>query len=118
MGCWGHEVSAVDQVTQVQKWIESGASLEHTADYTRQLNVWDDDLRPTSVEDWFLYYVEASNLLVMAALHGANQGPYGTTWTGPMCSARAAVCAYKAMNHPKADREAQAQMLIDIIRTT
>ena len=60
---------------------------------------------------WYVYFVEATNLLVMAALHDERGGPFGH-WGRPRCAARSAVCSYKAMSSPGADRRAHLTALL------
>ena len=104
---WGGAVPPDEQVARVRAWITDGTPIpHHTADYARQQNVWDEDMRPMAdyPSDWFVYCVEASNLLVMAVLHDDQGGPYGK-WPGTICAARSAVCSYKAMYGPGGDRQ-------------
>lgn len=121
-GWAGWECAPVEQLSRVRAWLDSGGNDELpalTADYTRQLSIWDDDLRPAvdSPAGWYIYFVEATNLLAFAVLHGADGGPYGT-WSHPACAARAAVCAFKSMNAAGSDRRAGARALIDAIRSS
>lgn len=115
---WGDSKTPIEQLAAVRAWLDSGADIPpHTADYTRQLNVWDEDLRPVedAPEDWFVYFVETTNLLLMAILHGDESGPYDT-WRRSLCAARSAVCSYKAMHRPGGDREADLRQLIAAVR--
>ena len=111
---WGCSMAPSEQLGAVRRWLDEGDELPPpTVDYTRQLNVWEDDLRPPdeSPGTWFTYFVEATNLLAMAVLHGPEPGPYGE-WRGPRCAARSAVCAYKAMNRDDGDRIADLEALL------
>lgn len=110
---WGGALAPVEQVARVRRWLDEGLPIPpRTADYSRQQNIWDDDMRPVAAYpgDWFTYFVEASNLLVMAVLHGDDPGPYGE-WPGVPCAARSALCSYKAMNGPGRDRDADLASL-------
>ena len=92
---WGDTGSAVEQLEQIKGALEGGFyELTGVIDYTRQLNVWDEDLRPAGLDTAYLWYLEAPNLLAMAVVH-EESGPYGT-WAGPICAGRAAVCAFKS----------------------
>ncbi len=116
---WGDGCAPMEQVAAARTWFEASepAPLEGIVDYTRQLNVWDDDLRPDdhSPEAWYLYFVEATNLLAMAVNHDGTGGPYGT-WSAPLCAARAVVCAFKTMWRPGVARADDALALIDAAR--
>lgn len=115
---WGDAFTPREQLAAARAFLEDGKALpDKITDYTRQLDVWDEDLRPDedSPEGWFVYFVEATNLLLMALKHDEGGGPYGT-WRGSMCAARSAVCSYKAMHRAGDDREVDASALIDAIR--
>jgi hypothetical protein len=113
---WGDSKAPVEQLAAARAWLGAGTAIPpHTADYTRQLNVWDEDLRPVDADGWFVYYVEATNLLVMAILHDDQGGPY-RTWPRARCAARSAVCSYKAMHRPDDDRDADLARVIGAVR--
>jgi len=116
---WGHPIglTSAQQLEAVRALMDTGTALpKHTADYTRQLNVWDEDLRPLSGDpgSWFTYFVEATNLLVMACLHDDGAGPYGEP-SRRSCASRAAVCAFKSMHTSDTDRETDLRGLIDAV---
>lgn len=116
---WGDSATPRQQLEHVRAWVEHGTPIpELAADYTRQLNVWDEDLRPTqgNLEGWYVYFVETTNLLVMAILHDESGGPYGT-WSGSVSAARSAVCSYKAMHRAGSDRGDDAAALIAAIKS-
>mmetsp|Transcript_19296 Transcript_19296/g.29285 ORF Transcript_19296/g.29285 Transcript_19296/m.29285 type:complete len:213 (-) Transcript_19296:56-694(-) len=96
---WGCDISAIEQLERVSAWIEDEATPLNSdiVDNTRQLNVWDNDLKPTLSRDYYLYFIEATNLLAMAALqhHNENDEPCGT-WSTKLACARATVCAFKS----------------------
>lgn len=113
---WGDSPAPSEQLEAVRRWLDEGADFAGSnVDYTRQLNVWEDDLRPTDAAGWFAYSVEATNLLGMAVLHGTERGPYGE-WTGPVCAARSAICTYKAMNRDGGDRSADLETVLTATR--
>jgi hypothetical protein len=110
---WGASLAPVEQLDRVRRWLDQGMEIPaRTLDVSRQLNIWDDDLRPPpdAPDSWFTYFVEASNLLVMAARNGDAPGAYGS-WSGPVAAGRSAVCSYKAMHRPGHDRQADLDLL-------
>ena len=116
----GHVLTPAQQLDAVSAYIESGTALpRHTVEYSRQVRVGDPDLRPFPDDPahWCWYFVEATNLLVMACLHGDGGGPHGEP-TGRSCAARAAMCAYKSMHTAGVDRETDLRRLIAAVQST
>jgi hypothetical protein len=98
------------QVRRVEAWLASPGDVTREAlaaafDPTRQLLIWDDDLRPSEDEydaswQWFL---EVGQLCVATCLRPMDSESTHSSyywWAAPDCAARAVVCSLKALRAP------------------
>lgn len=95
------------QLRRVEAWIAdpgelSIEALENAFDPTRQLVLWDDDLRPPedAYDISWHWFMEVGQLCVATCLHSMSPPGSGSEyyhWSALQCAARAVVCCCKAM---------------------
>lgn len=115
--------SAGTQVQRVEAWLASPdettlAAADASIDPSRQLNVWHEDLNPIPEEMW-CWFLEVADLAARAVTHreewGGGRREESATWPAPLCAARAAVCALKAIRTPEGDVAVDARTLAGVI---
>lgn len=101
------------QLETVAKWLDApeSADVKRAFDPSRQLNVWDDDLRPSDDQAWYWYY-ELGQCACAAILNqgkGSEDGASYDTWPPAWCVARGLVIAVRGLR----TREGEEAAIID-----
>ena len=121
----GGDVSPREQVSRVRQWLKTPTpqatrAVSEAAERTRQLNVWDEDLRPLADDPstWYWYFVEAANLLTFAVVNNETGDPDGSdiNWPASVCAARSGVCAHRSIHAAGVTREVDAEAIIAAVR--
>lgn len=89
------------QLDRVAKWLDDpkSADVKRAFDPSRQLNVWDDDLRPSDDQAWY-WYSELGQCACAAILNegkGSESGESYYSWPPAWCVARGLVIAVRGL---------------------
>ena len=115
--------SAGKQLRRVEAWLadvteENRVAVEHSIDFSRQQQVWDEDLYPSDDFMWF-WFLEVGQLCAQACIcpddqpHEEGVGPH--TWSRSFLAARATVCAAKSIQMQNGDRKKEFTQLMQYI---
>jgi hypothetical protein len=122
----GCDPTALGQIERLETWLAdpTPANLRAMAkaiDESRQLQMWDDDLRPKPGEGW-PYLMEVTDLMLRAVTQDDAGLParysehLPASWPAPTAARRAVVCAHKVLLGVEEDPEGPARTLVEAIR--
>ncbi len=104
----GSPETPVKQVELAQTWLNSLNEEDKQAaikavDLSRQLNIWDDDLKPFPDGDkWYIWFFDATNLALFSLLDDGPHFHYGgyCSWKSSVAAARSVICSLKSLRMP------------------
>jgi hypothetical protein len=121
----GHDPTSMAQIEVLEAWITDPseatlAAVKRKIDQARQLQIWDEDVRPPPGEGW-AYIVEVTDLMLRFAVQSDDGLPNGTLpfrWPAAYAGARSVVCAHKVLVTPDRSAAASARELVQSLRAS
>lgn len=118
----GYDPTALAQLDCVQAWLDhpdghTARSVARAVDESRQLQMWDDEVRPPPGQGWG-WMVEVADLLCRSVKQTEGGQPdrdqaYPQAWPAGVAARRALVCALKV--RVRQDEDAAARELLAVI---